>query len=164
MSFTIKIKTPNAVDVQAQLNKFVTPEFAEKVQQEVVNGQIKKLIQAGRSPVEGFGRFDKYKDVKSYPGKRKANRPVNLYLTGEMLGFYQAVRISGRKLLIGISPFASGPAKIKATANNLGTEKEGGGIVARRFVPVNDESFTISVIRKLKDLYARRLRDILSKR
>lgn len=164
MSFSIKIKTPNTVEVQARLNKFVSNDFANKVQQEVVIGQIKKLIASGRSPVQGFGRFDKYKDIKSYPGKQKANRPVNLFLTGEMLGFYQAVRISGRKLLIGISPFASGPAKIKATANNLGTEKEGGGIKARRFVPVGNETFTISVIRKLKDLYARRLKDILSKR
>lgn len=161
--FIVKIKAPNAANIETKLQKVVTQEFANQVQDEVVDGIIKKLIRAGTSPIVRFGRFVAYKDKDIYPGKRKGSRPVNLTLTGEMLREYKAEVISGRTLRIGISQSASEFVKIKAQANNLGTTNEGGGIQARRFVPVGSESFAVSVMRKLKDLYARRIKDILSR-
>ncbi len=41
-------------------------------------------MRRGLSPVKRFGRFKKYKNPTKYPGNRKAKRPVNLKLTGDL--------------------------------------------------------------------------------
>jgi len=43
--------------------------------------------------------------------------------------------------------------KDRAEGNNIGAN----GIPTRRHVPLRGETFTVSVMRKLKDVYARRL-------
>jgi hypothetical protein len=131
--------------------------------------EIKKLINVGVSPVqsvEGGRRFKKYKDEDKYPAKKKAKRPVNLFLSGEMLREYVAEKVNGIRLTIGISKKASKEVKDRAEANNVGTVNSKGeiAIAPRRFVPLVGETYAVSVIRKLKNLYAQRIKELLSKK
>ena len=164
--FKIKIKKKLSADLKSKFKKLVDEKFAQDVNDEVV-GEIKKLIAAGVSPVETNAgrRFKGYKDPDSYPNKKKQKRPVNLNLSGEMLSYYVARAINGLTLRIGILN-APEDVKVRAQANNEGTGTKDGesGIAARRFIPLKDETFKISVLRKLKNLYAKRIRDLLSKK
>jgi hypothetical protein len=166
--FKVKIKSNISAEVKARLKKTVDDKFIADMNNEVV-GEIKRMINAGVSPVqsvEGGRRFKKYKDEKKYPAKQKAKRPVNLYLTGEMLRNYVAERVNGVRLSLGISKKAPKEVKDRAEANNVGTVNSEGqvAIAARRFVPLNGETYAVSVIRKLKNLYARRIKELILKK
>jgi hypothetical protein len=166
--FKVKIKSNISAEVKARLKKTVDDKFIADVNNEVV-AEIKRMINAGVSPVqsvEGGRRFKKYKDEKKYPARRKAKRPVNLYLTGEMLREYVAERVNGIRMTLGISKKASKEVKDRAEANNVGTVNEKGeiAIAPRRFVPLKGETYAVSVIRKLKNVYARRIKELLSKK
>lgn len=165
--FKVKVSSKFRAQLTQKINKLVTEEFVESIQREVIEGEIKPLIAAGVSPVrsfEGGRRFKGYKHPDRYPGKKKAKRPVSLWLTGQMLSFYKAKKVSGRTLSMGIDSNAPKEVKDKAIANNLGTTNSAGevAIVARRFVPIAGETYNISVVRKIKNLYAKRLKDLLS--
>ena len=67
---------------------------AKEVGQAVVS-KMKSLIAVGSSPIDGKGKFPKYKDPKRYPGKRKAHSPVNLHLSGKFLEALKSDVISG---------------------------------------------------------------------
>lgn len=161
--FKIKVKSNIRAVVQNKLRNFVDDQFVKDVQSEVIDGTIKPLIAAGVSPVDTAEgrRFVGYKDPVTYPGNKKAKRPVNLYLSGIMLSWYKAVKISGSRISLGIPTNAPQDVKDRAEGNNIGTES---GIPARRFVPLRGESFRVSVIRKLKNLYAKRLKELISGR
>lgn len=162
----LKVKPPRAVDFVNKLRKTVDEEFVQQVQEEVVDGAIKPLIAAGTSPVESAKgrRFRGYKNPQKYPAKLKEKRPVSLYLSGEMLRSYVAERVSSVRLRLGISSRASTDVKIRAEANNVGTVSESGAeaIPARRFIPLKGETYRVSVMRKIKNLYARRIKSLLS--
>lgn len=58
---------------------------------------IQNLIKKGISPVEGFGRFQRYSDsyrnsIRNKSIDKKTVSPVNLFLTGEMLESLRAIR------------------------------------------------------------------------
>lgn len=165
--FKVKVSSKFRATIASKLNKVVDAKFVQDMQSEVVDGEIKRMIAAGVSPVdsyEGGRRFRGYKDPKKYPGTKKAKRPVSLYLSGVMLSFYKAVRVSGRRLTLGIPTNAPEEVKVRAVANNVGTVSESGAeaIPPRRFIPLKGETFRISVLRKIKNLYARRIKDLLS--
>lgn len=164
--FKVKVSSKYRAVMTNKLKQVVDAQFVQDMQRDVVDGEIKRLIAAGVSPVDGYEgrRFAGYKDPKKYPGDKKAKRPANLELTGAMLSFYKAVRVTGRRLTLGIATAAPEDVKVRAVANNLGTTKEDGtsAIRARRFVPIKGETFRISVLRKIKNLYARRIRTLLS--
>jgi len=162
-----KVKSSFRVDAVAKLKKTVDDKFVQDMQTEVIDRTIKPLIAAGVSPVEsvdGGRRFTGYKSPDKYPAKRKAKRPVSLWLTGVMLSFYKAVKVSGSRLQLGIPTNAPNEVKVRAVANNVGTTNSDGlvAIAARRFIPLRGETFRISVVRKIKDLYARRIKSLLS--
>lgn len=199
MKLNLKIKVPNVKDIEAKLRRIHTAEFVSQINTDVVDGQIKRLIQAGTSPVDGYGRFVQYKDRESYPADVKSSTPVNLTLSGQMLSYYKAfVRSVGGSLFIGILSEAPTDVKDRARGNNLGTAglknigltkakrnklknkslqtsigrkvqnlnqyvKDKSGIPQRRFIPQDGEKFTISVMTKLKNLYAKRIKALLSK-
>lgn len=164
--FKVKVSSKFRATLTNRLKKTVDAQFIQDVQRDVVDGEIKRMIAGGTSPVDGYEdrRFPGYKDPKKYPGDKKAKRPANLNLTGAMLSFYKAVRVSGTRLTLGISTDAPEDVKVRAVANNVGTTNDAGqpAIRARRFVPIKGETFRISVLRKLKNLYARRIRTLLS--
>ncbi len=162
-----KVRSKFRVDAVSKIKKLVDEKFIEDMQREVIDGTIKPLIAAGVSPVEstdGGRRFAGYKDPDKYPAKRKAKRPVSLWLTGVMLSFYKAVKISGSRLQLGIPTNAPNDVKVRAVANNGGTVNSEGqvAVAARRFIPLRGENYRISVVRKIKDLYARRIKALLS--
>lgn len=164
--FKVKVKNKLRAEIEKKMKGFVTERFAQKVQDEVINGTIKPLIDAGVSPVqsvENTRRFKGYKDPKKYPNDRKQKRPVNLKLTGKMLERYRARKVNGTTLEMGILSSAPEDVRVRAEANNLGTVNSKGevAIAARRFVPIRGETFAVSVMRRLKDLYAKRLKEIL---
>lgn len=157
-----KVKVPRTIDVKTLLrNNLVDDSLVDAVQKEVIDQTIKPLIASGTSPVdsyEGSRRFRKYKDPKSYPAKKKSKTPVNLNLTGVMLSFYKAYAIGKNILRLGIPSYAPEDVKGRAEGNNVGTEN----IPARRFIPLKGETFKISVLRRLKDIYAKRIARLLS--
>lgn len=170
--FKVKIKSNLRTQIANKLRNTVDSKFISDVNAEVV-GEAKRMIASGSSPVKtstGERRFAKYKNEKNYPGQKdrrlKPSRPVNLFLSGEMLSFYKAMKVNGVRLSIGILPFAPKKVKDRAVANNEGTTNKTTGevaIAARRFVPLAGESFTTSVMRKLKNVYAQRIKALLSK-
>lgn len=160
--FSVKVKSNIKAEVINNLRKTVDERFVYDVQREVVDGQIKRLIASGTSPVQGYDnkkRYDAYKDKDNYPGKKKPNRPVNLSLTGIMLSWYRTIKVSGIRISLGIPSSAPQDVKDRAEGNNVGAN----GIPARRFVPLKGETYAISVLRKLKSLYAQRIKTLISK-
>lgn len=160
---------PRAADIVADIRaNLVTSELAQQIQTEVIDETIKPLIASGVSPVEGYAsgkrRFDKYKDPKKYPAKKKPKTPTNLFLSGLMLSFYTAKRITGNILRIGIPSDAPQAVKDRADGNNVGTKTKSGavGIPARRFIPLKGETYRVSVLRKIKKVYAERIARLLS--
>lgn len=165
--FKVKIKIPQTADIIAQLRIGLVDEtFVKQLQDEVIEQTIKPLIASGVSPVEGYEkrRFTKYKDPKKYPAKKKSRSPVSLYLTGVMLSWYKAYKISGNIVRLGIPSSAPQDVKDRALGNNLGTvTKEGTeGVPARRFIPQEGETYRISVLRRLKKVYAERIARLIS--
>lgn len=161
--FSVKVRTNIRADVVAKLRNTVDERFIYDLQREVVDGTIKKLISSGVSPVQGFDnkkRFDQYKDKDTYPAKLKPNRPVNLNLTGIMLSWYRAVKVNGVRISLGIPAAAPQDVKERAEGNNVGAN----GIPARRFVPLKGETYAVSVLRKLKSLYAQRIKTLISRK
>lgn len=159
---------PRSVDLVAKIRaNLVTPELVQAIQKEVIEDTIKPLIASGTSPVEGYAsgkrRFTKYKDPKKYPAKKKPRTPTNLMLSGIMLSLYLARRISGNILRMGILG-APQTVKDRADGNNVGTVTKDGkvAIPARRFIPLVGESYRISILRKIKKVYAERIARLLS--
>jgi hypothetical protein len=165
--FTIKVSSKLRATLKQKFRQAVNEQFVSEVNQEVV-GEINRMIDAGVSPVDGYEkkRFAKYKDKESYPAKKKANRPVNLFLTGEMRAWYEAVKKSGTTISIGIPSEAPEDVKARAEANNVGTTNSNGevAIAPRRFVPLVGEKFAVSVIRALKRVYTKRVKELVSKK
>lgn len=62
----------------------ITKSQAQRIGQGMVS-DMKKAIATGLSPIKGNGRFPAYKDPARYPAGKKPQRPVNLFLTGDML-------------------------------------------------------------------------------
>lgn len=149
------------------MNQLVDEKFVKAIQSEVIDEGIKPMIASGQSPVESYEgnrRFAGYKDPKAYPGDRKSKRPVSLFLTGEMLSWYKSWAVSGRRISLGIPTNAPHNVKVKAEANNVGTVDSYGqiAIAARRFIPIKGETYRVTIMRKLKNLYARRIKELLS--
>lgn len=158
------------VKVKINLKKYRTLVRSSAVNLEVVNQfrnevipMIRDLVATGRSPVAGHGRFEGYKNPDNYPGKGKnklkPRRPVNLYLTGEMMKEYSAWKVDGATIKLGYDINSSRDLKDKVRANNEGTEH----IPERRFIPINGEKFTVSVMRVVKNIFTQRLKRLFSK-
>lgn|SRR5574343_123587 len=139
-------------------SQLVDKEMIDDINKEVVS-EVKRFMAAGASPVRGKRRFKAYKDKDKYPANRKASRPVNLFLSGDLYNSLIAARRSVLSFYIGISELASEKIKIYAKANNLGENN----IPERRFVPIKGEEYNVSIMRKIKDIIARRVAKIINK-
>lgn len=96
---------------------------------------IQDLVRKGISPVDKYGRFQKYSDsyrkaIKNRWIKKQRVSPVNLYLTGEMMGSLEAVE-SGEKLFLRFNDK-------KARYHQDGTSK----MPQRKLFPEQGEVFT----------------------
>jgi hypothetical protein len=152
MSVKITIKTDGIKKISKELT---SPRVNMKVGELIVE-QMKQSIAAGLSPVRGLRRFASYKDTEVYPGGVKPNRPVNLFLSGEMLAALLP-KLKGSRLYVGIQDAKQ--AEI-AKAHQTGTKH----MVARRFMPTADgEEFTVTITRAIRNLYAKILSDIIKR-
>jgi hypothetical protein len=136
---------------------------------EVAVTAIKKLIASGTSPVEGFGRYDAYgaqrnkikgKKARGYPLNvqkdfpNKKVRPVNLFLSGEMLdalGFQVKFRLQSFKTRLSIGFFGN---ISKSLREKIDTAQNGNilkNIPQRKILPGPGETFTISIQRAIKN-------------
>jgi hypothetical protein len=169
MSFyRVKIKLDAAKAIKKLKTEFMNEKMLKDIQAQVVDGEIKRNIAAGVSPVRGFGRFGEYVNPANYPGKGKKRlkpqRPVNLFLTGNMLKWFGTFKSSATSVQVGIDRNAPSDVKVRAKANNLGTERNGvGAIPRRRFIPQRGEQWNVSVMRKIKNLFAQRVKELLNK-
>lgn len=138
--------------------------IARELQSPAVNRRVGELVvdemrdglSKGLSPVRGVRRFAPYKDREKYPADRKPARPVNLYLSGEMLAALEPF-IRGSRLYVGIRDTEQA---VKAKAHQEGTKN----MVARRFMPTADgEEFNVTITRKIRNLYAEILSAIIKR-
>jgi len=139
-----------------QMRKIIADKANKAEVAEQIISDMKESIAAGVSPVRGERRFVAYKDPKKYPGDQKNKRPVNLYLSGDMLAALKAYPAAGAGVNIGIK----GTQGVKAKAHNDGTKD----IPRRHFMPSDaGDAFTVTITRRVRDLYARFLSDILKR-
>ena len=127
----------------------------ERVGNQVIN-DMKASLAKGISPVRGERRFPAYKDPKRYPRDLKPRRPVNLYLSGDMLAALKFKPLSGTGVSIGITD--------REQARKAKAHQTGDGVPKRRFVPTEKgEEFTVTITRRLRDLYASIIYDIIKR-
>jgi hypothetical protein len=143
-----------------QIDDFMTDAVAEELGT-AVHEEVRDLVSTGVSPVRGFGRFAPYKNTEKYPGKRKPGRPVNLELTGEMLDALRFRRKGENSLEYGWLPGTDPDVLIRARAHQEGHSD--GDFPARPVLPQDGEQFAVSVERRVKDVYSRRLQAMLKK-
>lgn len=151
-----KVKVTSKFKILEVIDRFVDNTTANALGKTVAT-EAKDNIASGLSPVRGYGRFEKYKDRKSYPGDLKEARPVNLWLTGDMLRGYW-YRISGKKDTIEVG-MVNGSARDKKIA---GYHQEGTPNMAqRKIVPGPGEEWSVSIMRKIRDVYSQRLSNLI---
>lgn len=137
----------------ASVNRKISKVAAETILQE-----MQSRIARGYSPIEGKGRFPKYKNPKKYPGDRKPKSPVNLYLSGKFLNQLRAqVSPVQGKILIG---FWSDYGKKLESGHREGVNKQ----PKRPIIPADGERFTRPIRELILKLYQKAVREYLSKR
>jgi len=162
-SFKIKPLKKQMALIEKKLNSIRVPidrRTADSIGT-VVLREMKSMILKGLSPIQGRGRFEKYKNPKKYPGKRKRPRPVNLKLTGEFLKSLTADEKSSQ---------TGWNTEISFGNNQLSKDKEdghrnrAGGQPSRPIIPEGNETFAVRIKRKYIKLYKERIRKLLKKR
>lgn len=136
-------------DTQARIERPLTAQELMSLGDIVIDG-IRDNCSKGISPIAG-DRFPAYKNPERYPGKRKPQRPVNLFLSGAFLGsLRQAVKIGTEPF---IRFFFSDPKSYK---KEKGHREGAGGQPKRPIMPKGSESFSqgilVAVNNKLKDI------------
>ncbi len=156
-----KVKVTVKFQILELIDRFVDDTTANSIGTTIAE-EAKQNISEGLSPVRGYGRFEKYKNPKQYPGQltgslAKNQRPVNLFLTGEMLKGYW-YKLSGKKDTIEVGMTrGTAFANEKAKYHQEGTEN----MAQRKIIPSDGEEWSISIMRKLRDLYSKRLADLI---
>lgn len=147
----VKIKTDLKV-----LEKLTT-NVRENFRKEITSGDagyelirtLQEIISKGISPVDGYGRFQRYSD--SYRDAIKAKQvplkvdvsPVNLYQTGDMMGSLECVEEGGK-------------AYIRFNDEKAAYHQKGGGnLPQRKLLPIGSrEKFN----KRIMDLIVRALK------
>jgi hypothetical protein len=157
-----KTKVTTRFQILEFLDKFVDGATASAIGHTVVD-QAKDMIASGQSPERGWGRFDKYSESyksaikgNSYPGKKV--RPVNLNLTGEMLSGYSFRRVSDHVIEVGMTK-GSAERKNIAEYHQEGTSR----MPARPLVPHEGAEWAVSIMRAIRDVYGKRLRQLIER-
>lgn len=84
VDFDIQISGALKKALETAGNKPLDRTTMNKVGETVVK-EMKEMIASGISPIEGKGKFPRYKDPKKYPGSKKSKSPVDLRLKGDFL-------------------------------------------------------------------------------
>lgn len=154
----IKIRV-DASDIK-RLAEFVKKTSLSKSQvQDIGEGTVslmKSQISKGISTIAGGGRFPAYKNPARYPGKLKRQRPVNLYLTGDMLAALTVKADSPRAFTLGY--FESSEA-IKEHGHRDGAN----GQPRRPTIPEGSEEFNQTIQRQITRDFVASFEDEISK-
>ena len=124
-----------------------------------LKAQIEESIAKGISPVKSQGRFEKYSTTylnqikaKRYIKQNKKTRPVNLFLSGELMASL-FTRITLKGLLVGFDN------KLAEIHNNKGAGKNK---TIRRMLPTESgEEFTRSITLRLRESVRKAIDKIL---
>lgn len=163
----------STVQVKLNLEKFkIKPESINDVETQTKVGNkiiemMKELISKGISPIKGYGRFIGYAtqrnaDKKAYPRDNRTKkdypnkqvRPVNLFLSGDMLG---ALKWMPYKFGVIVGVFDN-EQKEKAKGHQKGTNR----LPQRKFLPTTKgESLNISIMREIKSIYIDKIKRII---
>lgn len=159
MAFKVKFDLEISDALQKALGKAVKPideKTAKRVGIDVIE-EMKSLISKGISPIQGNGKFPKYKNPARYPGKRKPRSPVNLKLTGKFLNALSH-RITQEDFGKGTELFFADKQDKKERGHREGAN----GQPERPIMPsVKGEKFT-KIIRDLyTELYRERILEVL---
>lgn len=153
----VKVRLKETLDLIDKLPPSVNRK-ASKAVADTILLEMQKKIAAGYSPIEGWGRFPKYKNPKKYPGKRKPRTPVNLRLTGKFLSHLRATvsPVQGR-IVIG---FWSDYGKKLEDGHRNGAK----GQPQRPTIPEENERFSKNIRSAIVKLYEKAVREYLRKR
>lgn len=188
-----KVKTTVRFDILEYIDRFVDGTLANAIGNTVVD-ESRALIDSGQSPVQGYGRFERYspryvswikndkkkrgktaaavvrshapasksRTAKAKKAKKEAERhgkqvrPVNLYLSGEMLDDGYGFEVRGESVFVGMVRGSAAKKEI-ASYHNDGTDR----LPQRRIVPGAGEQWAISIMRAIRDLYGERMKKII---
>lgn len=147
------------------IDNFIDDATANAIGRTVVD-EAKEMISSGQSPVRGVGRYAVYSDTYKSAIKTakrgdllaKTVRPVNLHLSGEMLDGYGFRHKNSTTLEIGM---VSGSKERKEIAgyHQAGTRR----MPARPLVPGENEEWAVSIMRAIRDVYGKRLRQLIER-
>ncbi|MBK6381727.1 MAG: hypothetical protein IPF72_19525 [Chitinophagaceae bacterium] len=118
---------------------------------------MRELIASGNSPIYGKGKFEKYKNPKRYPGKKKSHEPVNLYLSGDFLKSLDYKLIPdkiGFKTKVG---YFEEDQLVKEQGHRKGTNKQ----PKRPTIPKGREKYVDSIRSAIVDIYQKRINKLL---
>lgn len=141
-------------DFVKDINKLVTKKFQKDLGTAIVK-KAKQFISRGISPVKGFGRYKGYAIDRGVPGgypdgvPGKANRPVNLKLSGDMLKALKFKNVENG-VTIGFSDNTNAKILDRVEAHNDGT-LEGQNVPQRKMIPDNKGEKWNVTITKLVD-------------
>ncbi len=150
-----KVKVTVKFKILELIDNFVDNTTAKALGETVTDEALDNISQ-GLSPVRGQGRFEKYKDRTKYPGDLKEARPVNLNLTGDMLRGY-GYRLTEKDTIEVGMVRGSQFDKEKAQFHQDGTAN----MAQRKIVPDAGEEWSVSIMRKIRDVYGKRLADLI---
>jgi len=126
--------------IEKELKKKVNLKKLKKSQLQTIADaavdEIKKRVAKGQSPIDPGKRYPAYKNPKSYPGKRKRHRPVNLNLTGAFLSKLKARVSTGFRPKITIGFFDR-----KSILKEHGHRHGANGQPMRPMIPERNEEF-----------------------
>ena len=118
---------------------------------------MKSVIESGTSPIEGKGKFPRYKDPKRYPGKLKKPTPVNLKLTGEFLDALTADVVQG-DYGKAVEIYYAGDQEVKEQGHREGSN----GQPSRPTLPaLKGEQFSARIRKLYTDILRKRVLDVL---
>lgn len=152
-----KVKVTSRFEILEVINNMVNTRTANELGRAIVDGS-KRLMSDGISPVRDYGRFERYKDRKKYPGNLKPARPVNLQLSGEL---FEAFDYRKKGKLSIESGIIKGSRRLKeiARAHQAGTPN----MAQRRMFPGKGEEYAVTIMREIRKIYTKRLRELIRK-
>lgn len=123
--------------------------------------EMKDMISKGISPIQGDGRFQRYKNPAKYPANQKPKTPVNLYLTGEMM---RALKYEIKRVKSGFAPevgYSTNEASLKEKGHREGAK----GQPKRPTIPVvsKGEKPAARIQVLIKALFSRRIKRLAKK-
>lgn len=141
-----------------RLDKLREPKFSKQLGDElgkIITDEMKNLVDKGISPIKGKGRFEPYRNSYRskieqgyYPGK--GLRPVNLKLTGHMLGaLSHAVEVFKSAIRITIN-YSDDLARKKESGHREGVNNQ----AQRPTLPQGSEEFSTVITQKVRQRVA----------